>query len=314
MQASTFHLETSDGVSLFVYRWLPEQPTKAVVQIAHGWAEHAGRYARLAEALCRAGYAVYADDHRGHGRTAKTPADLGYFAENDGWNRCVQDLWQLNQRIRADHPNTPVVIFGHSLGSFMVQQFLGDHGDAVAAAVLSGTNGRPPATAGLGRNIAKLERLRVGPHGKSPLLQSLFFGAFNKPFEPARTPFDWLSRDPVEVDKYVADPLCGFDSQVQLFLDILRGLPGVADPARQARIPKSLPIYIFRGSRDPVGGNVDQLLNAYHAARLQHVTYKLYPEARHETLNETNRDEVTQDLIAWLDGVTRSPAGSTNPL
>ncbi len=264
----------------------------------------------MAEALCRAGYAVYADDHRGHGRTAKTPADLGYFAENDGWNRCVQDLWQLNQRIRADHPNTPVVIFGHSLGSFMVQQFLGDHGDAVVAAVLSGTNGRPPATAGLGRNIAKLERLRVGPHGKSPLLQSLFFGAFNKPFEPARTPFDWLSRDPAEVDKYVADPLCGFDSQVQLFLDILGGLAEMSDPARQTRIPKSLPIYIFRGSRDPVGSNVHQLLNAYRAASLQHVTYKLYPNARHETLNETNRDEVTQDLIAWLDGVTRT---ATNP-
>ena len=155
MQASTFQLETPDGVSLFVYRWQPEQPTKAVVQIAHGWAEHAGRYARVAEALCLAGYAVYADDHRGHGRTAKTPADLGYFAENDGWNRCVEDLWQLNQRIRADHPNTPIVIFGHSLGSFMVQQFLGDHGDAVVAAVLSGTNGRPPATAGF---------LRQSPH------------------------------------------------------------------------------------------------------------------------------------------------------
>src|ERR1700677_1623446 len=97
MQASPFQLETPDGVSLFVYRWLPEQPTKAVVQIAHGWAEHAGRYARVAEALCRAGYAVYADDHRGHGRTAKTPADLGYFAENDGWNQCVEDLWRLHQ-------------------------------------------------------------------------------------------------------------------------------------------------------------------------------------------------------------------------
>src|ERR1700722_15485208 len=116
MQASTFQLETSDGVSLFVYRWLPEQPPKAGVQIAHGGAEHPRRYARLAEDLCRAGYSVYADDHRGHGRTAKTPADLGYFAEHDGWNRCVEDLWQLNQRIHADHPKTPIVIFGHSLG------------------------------------------------------------------------------------------------------------------------------------------------------------------------------------------------------
>jgi alpha-beta hydrolase superfamily lysophospholipase len=311
MQASPFQLETSDGVSLFVYRWLPEQPPKAVVQIAHGWAEHAGRYARVAEALCRAGYAVYADDHRGHGRTAKTPADLGYLAENDGWNKCVNDLWQLNQRIRADFPQTPIVILGHSLGSFMVQQFVCDHGDAVIGAVLSGTNGKPPATASLGRGVAQLERLRVGPRGKSPLLQSLFFGPFNKPFEPARTPFDWLSRDPAEVDKYVADPLCGFDSQVQMFLDLLKGLPEVANPARQARIPKSLPIYIFRGSCDPVCNNIEQLLEAYRAAGLQNVTNKIYPDGRHESLNEVNRDEVTRDLIAWLDAVSGPSARAT---
>jgi alpha-beta hydrolase superfamily lysophospholipase len=303
MQASTFILPVLDSVPLFVYRWQPEQAPKAVVQIAHGWAEHAGRYSRVAAALCRQGYAVYADDHRGHGRTATTPADLGFFAESDGWNKCIHDLWQLNQRITADYPRTPTVILGHSLGSFMVQQFICDHGDAVVAAVLSGSNGRPPATAPLGLLFAHLERLRVGAHGKSPSLQRLFFGAFNKPFSPARTPFDWLSRDPIEVDTYIADPLCGFDSQVQLFIDILRALPALSRSSCQACIPKTLPIYIFRGSRDPVGENIDQLLTAYRAAGLQNVTYKLYPDGRHETLNEINRDEVTRDLIAWLDGV-----------
>jgi len=297
---------------LFVYRWLPEQAPKAIVQIAHGWAEHAGRYSRVAAALCREGYAVYADDHRGHGRTAMTPADLGFFAESDGWNKCIHDLWQLNQRITADHLRTPIVILGHSLGSFLVQQFICDHGDAVVAAVLSGSNGRPPATAPLGILLAQLERLRVGAHGKSPLLQRLVFGAFNKPFSPARTPFDWLSRDPTEVDKYIADPLCGFDSQVQLFIDILRALPALSRPSRQARIPKTLPIYIFRGSRDPVGDNIDQLLTAYRAAGLQNVTYKGYPDGRHETLNEINRDEVTRDLIAWLDGVIASAHNSAS--
>jgi len=306
MQASTFILDALDGVPLFVYRWLPQQAPKAVVQIAHGWAEHAGRYSRVAEALCREGYAVYADDHRGHGRTAMTPADLGFFAESGGWNKCIDDLWQLNQRIAADHPRTPIVILGHSLGSFMVQQFICDHGNAIIAAVLSGSNGRPPATAPLGILLAHLERLRVGARGKSPLLQQLVFGAFNKRFSPARTPFDWLSRDPTEVDKYIADPLCGFDSQVQLFIDILRALPALSRSSRQACIPKTLPIYIFRGSRDPVGENIDQLLTAYRAAGLQNVTYKLYPDGRHETLNEINRDEVMRDLIAWLDGVMAS--------
>jgi alpha-beta hydrolase superfamily lysophospholipase len=303
MQSSSFWLDTSDGASLFVYRWLPEGPPRAVVQVVHGWAEHAARYARLAEALCRAGYAVYADDHRGHGRTARAPAELGYFADRDGWNRVVEDLWQLHQRIRTDHPQTPLVIFGHSLGAFLVQHFISEHGDSVAAAVLSGTNGKPPATARLGRLVTLCERLRHGRHGKSRLLQSIFFGPFNKRFEPARTPFDWLSRDTAEVDKYVADPLCGFDSQVQLFADILEGLLEISKPDRLARIPKTLPIYIFRGSRDPVGGNIGQLLTAFRTAGLRAVTYKEYPDARHETLNEANRDEVTKDLIAWLNAV-----------
>jgi len=301
MQASTFTVETPDGVSLRVYRWLPDGSPKAVVQIAHGLAEHAARYARVAEALIGAGYAAYADDHRGHGGTARIPADLGWFAGRDGWALCIEDLWRLNRRIAADHPGLPVVLMGHSLGSFMTQDFITRHGEGLAGAVLSASNGKPPPIAPIGLLLARLERLRLGPRGKSRLMQALFFGAFNKPFQPARTPFDWLSRDNAEVDKYVADPLCGFESTVQLYVDVLEALRDVARPARQSGIPKALPIYIFNGSRDPVGDNVGQLLEAYRAAGLRHVTHKVYPEGRHESLNEINRDEVTRDLITWLD-------------
>jgi len=303
MKASTFTLQMPDGVSLFVYRWLPDAPPRAVVQIVHGLAEHAARYARVAEALGRAGYSVYADDHRGHGRTARTPAELGLFAERDGWTKCVEDLWLLNRRIAADHPGLPIVLLGHSLGSFMAQYFMSEHGEALAAAVLSASNGKPPPIALVGLLLAHLERLRLGQRGHSPLMQALFFGAFNKPFEPARTPFDWLSRDTAEVDKYIADPLCGFESTVQLYIDVLQGLRETAKPSRQARIPKNLPIYIFNGSRDPVSDNIDQLLKAYVAAGLRQVVHKVYPDGRHESFNETNRDVVTRDLIAWLDGV-----------
>ncbi len=303
MQASTFTLATPDGVSLFVYRWLPDGPPKAVVQIAHGLAEHAARYARVAEALTRAGYAVYADDHRGHGRTARTPAELGLFALRDGWKKCIDDLWLLNRRIAADHPGLPIVLLGHSLGSFMAQYFISEHGDALAAAVLSASNGKPPPIAPFGLLLARLERLRLGQRGHSPLMQALFFGAFNKPFKPARTPFDWLSRDTAEVDKYIADPLCGFELTVQLYIDLLEGLRDAAMPGRQARIPKDLPIYIFNGSRDPVSDNIDQLLSAYRVAGIKQVVHKVYADGRHESLNETNRDAVTRDLIAWLDGV-----------
>jgi len=303
VRASTFSLATPDGVSLFVYRWLPDTPPKAVVQIVHGLGEHAGRYARVAQALTGAGYAVYADDHRGHGRTARTPADLGLFAERDGWTKCIDDLWLLNRRIAAEHPGVPIVLFGHSLGSFMVQYFISEHGASLAAAVLSGSNGKPPPIAPIGLMLARLERLRLGPRGHSPLMQALFFGAFNKPFAPARTPFDWLSRDDAEVDKYIADPLCGFESGVQLCIDVLQAVRETAKPSRQARIPKNLPIYIFNGSRDPVSDNIGQLVDAYRAAGIKEVVHKVYQDGRHESLNETNREEVTRDLIAWLDGV-----------
>ncbi len=300
MQSTTFTLETPDSVRLHVYRWLPEGAPKAIVQITHGWAEHAARYARLAEALCDRGYAVFANDHRGHGQTARSKAELGFFAEHDGWNKCVADLWQLHQHIAHEWPRVPVFLLGHSLGSYMAQQFISEHGEVLAGVALSATNGKPSVMAQAGLLLAILTRLRAGPHGKSDLLYKLVFEAPNKAFRPNRTRFDWLSRDEGEVDQYVADPLCGFPSQVQAYIDVLGGLAELSSPRRQARIPKSLPVYIFHGSRDPLAANVRQLLAAYCRAGLQDVTYRPYPDARHETLNETNRDEVTRDLIDWL--------------
>jgi alpha-beta hydrolase superfamily lysophospholipase len=308
--ASTFTLTTPDGVDLFVYCWLPnggpknDQP-KAVVQIAHGLAEHAARYARLAAALTSAGYAVYANDLRGHGRTVKSAGDLGFFAERDGWRKCVADLWQLNRHIAATHPSLPIVLLGHSMGATLAEQFMGDpnRGNALAGVVLSGANGKPTALAKIGSAITRAERLRLGARGKSKLVQSLTFDAFNKNFAPARTAFDWLSRDPAEVDKYVADPLCGFPATVQLWIDLLEGWAGVSRAAHRNRVPKSLPLYLISGGRDPVSGNTRQLepwMAEYRAAGVVNLTHKFYPEARHELFNETNRNEVTADLIRWL--------------
>jgi alpha-beta hydrolase superfamily lysophospholipase len=305
--ADSFTLRAPDGASLFVYRWLPDAPPRAAVQIAHGVAEHAGRYARLAAALTAAGYAVFANDHRGHGRTARTPEDLGFFAARGGWWKCQDDLWQLNRRIAAEYPGVPIVLLGQSMGSFLAQHFISAHGDALAGVVLAGSNGRPARVAETVRRAALEERERLGPRGRSALLQSLTFGAFNKPFEPARTPYDWLSRDPAEVDRYVADPLCGFQPTVQLWIDLLDALYDVSGPVRQALIPRRLPVHVIAGTRDPVGGNsvgLRQLLAAYRSAGLERVTHRFYPKARHELFNEVNHDEVTRDLIAWLDGLT----------
>jgi alpha-beta hydrolase superfamily lysophospholipase len=302
MPESEFTFRADDGESLFARRWLPAAPPRAIVQIVHGLTEHSARYARLAAALNDAGYGVYAADLRGHGPKAAA-ADRGHFADEGGWDKVVGDLWTLNRRIGADEPGTPIVLLGHSLGSFLGRSFIARHSDALAGVVLSGSSGRPPMIATFGRLIAREERLRLGRRGKSDPVFQMWFGDFNKPFRPARTAFDWLSRDEKEVDAYVADPFCGFPFTTQLAIDVLDALPHATSPASLAAIRKDMPIYVFSGERDPVGANIKGLIGDLKAAGFTRLTTRLYPGARHETLNETNRDEVTRDLIAWLDGV-----------
>jgi alpha-beta hydrolase superfamily lysophospholipase len=305
MPESEFTFRADDGESLFARRWLPAAPPRAIVQIVHGLTEHSARYARLAAALNDAGYGVYAADLRGHGPKAAA-ADRGHFADEGGWDKVVGDLWTLNRRIAADEPGTPIVLLGHSLGSFLGRSFIARHSDALAGVVLSGSSGRPPMIATFGRIIAREERLRLGRRGKSDPVFQMWFGDFNKPFRPARTAFDWLSRDEKEVDAYVADPFCGFPFTTQLAIDVLDALPHATSPASLAAIRKDMPIYVFSGERDPVGANIKGLIGDLKAAGFTRLTTRLYPGARHETLNETNRDEVTRDLIAWLDGVGAS--------
>jgi alpha-beta hydrolase superfamily lysophospholipase len=302
MPGSEFDFRADDGEILLARRWLPEGPPRAIVQIAHGLAEHSARYARLANALNAAGYAVYANDHRGHGPKAAA-ADLGHFADNGGWDKVVGDLWTFNRLIAAEQPGTPIIFLGHSLGSFLGRGFIAKHSDALAGVALSGSNGKPAAMATLGRLIAREERLRLGRRGKSDPILQMWFGEFNKPFKPARTASDWLSRDEKEVDAFVADPLCGFPFTTQLAIDVLDALPNVTSRKSLATIRKDVAIYVFSGERDPVGANIQGLIQDLKAAGFSRLTTRIYPGARHETLNETNRDEVTRDLIAWLDGI-----------
>ena len=293
---------------VFVYRWLPDAAApRAVVQVSHGMAEHAGRYARFAEALTAAGVAVYAHDHRGHGRTAGDPARRGFFAERDGWRAVLDDLYAVTQRIEDDHPGLPRALFGHSMGSFIAQQAMWERASLWRGVALSATtSGTANPLAPIGRLVARVEGLRLGATRPSKLLTTLSFGEFNKAFKPVRTEYDWLSRDAAEVDKYLADPWCGFEVSTQLWIDLLDALPGLADPANLARIPKELPVYLLSGSRDPVTGPVkglQKLSDAYQSAGLRDVTWKLYEGGRHELLNETHRDEVHRDFLAWLERV-----------
>jgi len=300
----TFILPAHDGLGLSIYHWPAAERPRAAVQIVHGLAEHAGRYARLAHALNPAGYEVYAGDLRGHGRTATSAEELGFFAARDGWRKCVDDLWLLNRHIAAAHPGVPLVLLGHSMGATLAEQLMGEHGDALAAVVLSGSGGKPTPLAAAGRLITRAERLHRGARGKSRLVQSLTFDAFNRQFAPARTAFDWLSRDPAEVDRYVADALCGFSPTVQLWIDLLDASAAISSPAHKRRVPKNLPVYAIAGSRDPVSGNTRHLgpwIEEYRAAGVTRLEHRFYPEARHELFNETNRDEVTAHLLDWLE-------------
>lgn len=284
---STLTLRTADDLDLHLYRWAPEGEPKAAVQVHHGLAEHAGRYRRFAEALTGAGYVVYAPDQRASGRSARDGyGDWG----RDGWAGWVADFARLNALVRQEHPGLPVVLFGHSLGSFGAQHYLLDHSADVVAALLSGTG--------------DVEALVPALTAEGPADLS----AFNAPFEH-RTGFEWLSRDPVEVDRYVADEACGWSAPMP---PDMASLLAAADPDAAARVRSDLPLLLLSGDQDPVGGALGEGVHVtagrYRTAGLTDVEVRLYPGARHEILNETNRDEVTVDIIVFLDRVVAQGA------
>jgi alpha-beta hydrolase superfamily lysophospholipase len=300
MRHAEFRLHRPNGAALHVNHWQPPDDARGVLLLAHGMSEHGGRYARFAGALAEAGIALLAHDQRGHGRTAEDGM-LGHFADRDGWVRVVDDLAALRDEAQRRYPTVPLALLGHSMGSYVAQAFLIRHG-GVQAAILSGSNYQPVALYRAASAVAWLEHWRQGATGRSRLIDWLSFGAFNKGFEPVRTRFDFLSRDPAEVDAYLADPLCGFRCTNQFWLDLLEGLANITPVRALARIDPQLPVLVVGGDRDPVSRGRRQLdlAEALRRAGLRHVDVKLYPGARHELLNETNRDEVTTHLIGWL--------------
>lgn len=300
-----------DGTALATYVWEPQGRPRAVVQIAHGMAEHARRYDRLAAQLTDAGYAVVAHDHRGHGASVVDPKDAGYLADAGGWSAAIVDIRAVGEWARERFAGVPHVLLGHSMGSFMSRELVSRGGDGIDALVLSGTGGDPGVLGKVGARVAAVEGRLRGRRHPSSLMNTLTFGAFNKEFKPARTDFDWLSRDPEEVDKYVADPACGAVFTSGFFADMLGGVNALSSDSNPAKIRKDLPIYLISGSVDPVGGEkgVTAVRDQLQRVGLTDVTMHVYPDARHELFNETNRDEVVADLLAWLDGALARVSG-----
>ncbi len=313
MRETSFEVTAADGLRLQSYRWEPDGAPRAIVQIAHGMSEHAGRYAELGRRLAERGYLAVAHDHRGHGKSIRPGDEPGHMADEDGWNKAVDDLHRVGRHVAAEHAGLPLVLFGHSMGSFLAQQLSFTHPGDLAALALSASNGKPPPIALAGRGIARIERMRFGKRGKSKLLDKLSFQDFNSHFRPTRTAFDWISRDEKSVDAYAADPLCGFMVTVQTWIDMLDALPALTRPENLARIRKDLPIYCFSGDCDPVGlmgKGLLRLIDAYRGAGLGDVEHKLYEGARHELLHETNRDEAIAGLLAWIERVLANNAAA----
>ena len=303
MQTKQFQFALSDGGRAHLYGWLPEGKTIAVVQIIHGMAEHGGRYGRLAQALTDAGYAVYAQDLPGHGRTARAPDELGHFADHDGWNFVLGQINQLRQHIEHAQRNLPLFMLGHSMGSFLLQDYLIEHGRGLAGAMFSAASGDLGPLRMIGLTLLRVEALWYGRRSRSALAELMSFKEFNRRYKPARTDFDWLSRDPAEVDLYARDPRCGFRCSAGLWMDLLTAAGRHADPQRLAAIPRELPVLSINGAEDAAtqGARGPRAVERlYRKAGIKDLTTHIYDHARHELLNDICRDQVTADVLRWL--------------
>lgn len=302
---SEFIFADKEKKIIHAYKWTLENnmKPKAIVQIAHGMAETMARYDYFAQKLNEAGYCVYGNDHRGHGNTAATKEELGFLADKDGFNLMVDDLYELTQIIKKENKGIPVILLGHSMGSFLVQRYIQIHGDELKGVFLSGSNGIPPIGTSMGIIIAKVERIIRGKNHKSRLMDKLLFSSYNKRVKTNVTEFDWLSTDEKEVDKYIKDPLCGFICSTSFYYELLKGVKHNFKSERLSAIPKDLKIHIMSGEEDPVGNygkGVIQLYTIYHNLGVEKVTYKLYKGGRHEILNEVNKDEVIKDILTKM--------------
>jgi alpha-beta hydrolase superfamily lysophospholipase len=278
----------ADSLKIATYSWeTAKTPPRGVIQLAHGIAEYALRYDRLAQALSADGWLVYANDHRGHGDSTSDATPLGSFGDA-GWPALVQDLVAYSEALKAANPGLPFFLLGHSMGSFASQEALLNHSALYDGVVLTGSTALDVLAQGL-----------AAAAGDGPVELTAFNAAFEN-----RTGYEWLSRDEAEVDRYVADPRSGFDLPDDTIPQLFVSAPRLGDPAALAHIVSTLPILILSGQDDPLSGNgqlVEILAQRYRDAGVKDVTLKIYPGARHEVFNETNRDEITSFVIDWLD-------------
>lgn len=283
---------------IFSRSWIPQEPT-ALLIIAHGMAEHSGRYDDFATFMAENGFGVYMNDHAGHGNSAKVQ---GHFSDKDGWISVVQDLHALRQQAQQQHPDLPVFLMGHSMGSFLSRSYIIRYSEGLSGCVLCGTMGKNPLLV-FGRILAKLQMLCKGPQSSGLAIDKLAFGSFNKGIDHPVNKFAWLSSVEQVCLEYAADPQCGFAFTAAGYYDLFSGLKEVTSSKWAEKVPKDLPIYLVAGDKDPVGAygkGPAQVASQLQNAGCSDITLKLYPDARHEILNETCSQEVYEDILSWL--------------
>ncbi|MBU3916496.1 lysophospholipase [bacterium] len=307
MKEESFTIKSSDEMEIVGYQWQAEKgKPKAIIQIAHGSAEHASRYKGFAGRLTENGFVVYANDHRGHGKTAGNVDNLSYFSDEDnGWHLAVEDMFRLTQKARKEYSGLPVFLLGHSMGSLLSREYILHYGKDLQGVILSGTAGGLVLLIKVLKFFSKRMMKSKGRKTNSLFLHNILFNSLSKKINPRKTDYDWLSRDEREVQKYIDDPYCGRTVTPEYAYQLACGADKLLKPDSYFGVHKELPMLILSGDNDPVGGkkgkDVKKVCQLYKKAGVKDVTLKLYPEARHEIFNEINREEVYEDVISWIN-------------
>ena len=299
-----FTFPSCDGrTKIHAIEWIPEQEVKAVLQIAHGMVEYIDRYHEFAVYLVNQGIYVVGHDHLGHGQSVCSKGDYGYFPHVDG-NKCViGDIHKLRNMTSEKYADVPYFMLGHSMGSFLLRQYLTIHSKGLAGAVIMGTGHQPRVILMGGQMICKMIAAFKGWKHKSQFVNNLSFGSYNKKFEPAETPNDWITSDKEKRDQYIDDPLCGYTFTVGAYYQMFEGMKVLDTKGSVDKIRKDIPVFFVAGADDPVGESgkgVQRIYEKYKTAGIQDVSIKLYKDDRHEILNETDREQVYEDLYHWL--------------
>lgn len=299
-----FYFNSSTGKNKIHARMcVPDAEPRAIVQIIHGIAEYIDRYDEFMSFLADNGIIAVGTDHLGHGKSIESEEQTGFFAYDNGWDYAVRDEEVLRLAMHENYPELPIIVFGHSMGSFMARTLLIRYPDAFNAAIISGTGNQGAALVNGGLFMGNLVTGLKGAHHYSKFLNNLAFGNYNKMYNNPKTEYDWLSRDEANVQKYIDDPLCGFIPSCSLFRDMMTGVKFITNKKNLTAMNKDMPVYFMSGDMDPVGEcgkGVQKAYNNFLEVGMKDVSIKLYPGGRHEMLNEINKDEVYTDILAWL--------------